>query len=124
MERPMKLISAISVALLLSASCAMAADDPFANLYTNTLVYTGTDGIVSKVQASKDGTWSSTSTDPKHPTSHGNWARLGGWLCSTNAATPKSRPWCRTATAHAVGDKWTEARPDKSVAQIELVAGR
>jgi len=124
MERLMKLISTISIALLLSASCAMAADDPFANLYTNTLVYTGTDGTVSKVLASKDGTWSSTSTDPKNPTSHGNWARLGGWLCSTNAATPKSRPWCRTAAAHAVGDKWSETRPDKSVAQIELVAGR
>ena len=65
----MKLLSTICVTLLLSSACAYAADDPFANLYTNTLVYTGTDGIVSKVQASKDGTWSSTSTDPKNPTS-------------------------------------------------------
>ena len=121
----MNLLSKISLALLLSTACAYAADDPFASLYTNTLVYTSSsDQTVSKVHPEKDGTWSSTSTDPKHPTSHGNWARLGGWLCSTNAETPKSRPWCRAATAHAVGDKWTETRPDKSVYQIELVAGR
>ena len=120
----MKLLCGISAALLLSGTIAYAADDPFANLYTNTLVYTAPDKTVSKVLPAKDGTWSSTSTDPKHPTSHGNWARLGGWLCSTNAATPKSKPWCRAAEAHAVGDKWSETRPDKSVYQIELVAGR
>ena len=120
----MNLLSKISAALLLSTAVAYAADDPFANLYTNTLVYTAPDKTVSKVLPAKDGTWSSTSTDPKNPTSHGNWARLGGWLCSTNAATPKNKPWCRAAVAHAVGDKWTETRPDKSVYQIELVAGR
>lgn len=121
----MKLLSKISLALLLSTACATAADDPFASLYSNTLVYTSSsDQTVSKVHPEKDGTWSSTSTDPKHPTSHGDWARLGGWLCSTNAETPKSKPWCRAATAHAIGDKWTETRPDKSVYQIELVAGR
>jgi len=120
----MNLLSKISLVLLLSTAAAAAAEDPFANYYTNTLVYTAPDKTVSKVHPEKDGTWTSTSTDPKNPANHGNWAGLGGWLCSTNAATPKSRPWCRTATAHAVGDKWSETRPDKSVAQIELVAGR
>lgn len=120
----MKLLSKISVALLLSTAFAYAADDPFASYYTNTLVYTSPDKIVAKVLPSKDGTWTATSTDPKNPTSHGNWARLGGWLCSNSAATPKSKPWCRKAEGHAVGDKWTEVQPDKSIEQIELVAGR
>ena len=120
----MNLLSKISVALLLSTACATAAEDPFASLYTNTLVYTSPDKTVSKVLPAKDGSWTATSTDPKNPTSHGNWARLGGWLCSTSAATPNTRPWCRKAVAHAVGDKWTEVRPDKTVAQIELVSGR
>jgi len=120
----MNLLSKISLALLLSTACAMAAEDPFASLYANTLVYTASDKTVSKVLPAKDGTWTSTSTDPKNPTSHGNWARLGGWLCSTNSERPKSKPWCRAAVAHAVGEKGTETAPDKTVYQIELVAGR
>lgn len=120
----MNLSCKVLAALLLSTAFAYAADDPFANLYTNTLVYTAPDKTVSKVHPEKDGTWTSTSTDPKNPTEHGNWARLGGWLCSTNAARPKNKPFCRAAVAHAIGDKWTEKFPDKTVYQIELVAGR
>ncbi len=115
-------LPALAVAALVVP--AAAAEDMFANLYANTLVYTFADKTVSKVFAAKDGTWTATSTDPKHPTNSGKWAVLDGWLCSTSAAAPKSKPWCRKAQAHKVGDSWTETGPDKSVAHITLVAGR
>ena len=120
----MNFAAKISVALLAATASAYAANDMFTNLYSNTLVYTFPDKTVSKVLASKDGTWTSTSTDTKHPTNSGQWANVGGWLCSTAESTPKSKPWCRKAKAHAIGDKWTEARPDGSVVQVTLVAGR
>jgi hypothetical protein len=114
--------SALTLAALIMP--ATAAPDMMANIYANTLVYTFPDKNVSKVLAAKDGTWTSTSTDPKNPTNSGNWAVLNGWLCSTSNLTPKTRPWCRKAAAHEIGDKWTEAWPDKTVTQVTLAAGR
>lgn len=113
-----------TLALAAFVAPTVAAEDIFAAVYSNTLVYTFADKTVSRVFAAKDGTWTATSTDPKYPTNSGKWANLNGWLCSTSAAMPKAKPWCRKAQAHKVGDSWTETQPDKSVAQITLVAGR
>jgi len=125
----MKFAAKLSLALLVSALLASSAAghgmvDPFSHLYANTLVYTLPDKTIAKVHAFPDGTWTSTSTNPSHPTNHGEWARLGDWLCSTSAAVPDAEPWCRKVEVHKVGDKWIEERPDKTIAQIELVAGR
>src|SRR5579872_6938944 len=120
----MNFAAKVSVALLAMTAISYAADDPFANFYSNTLVYTFPDQTVAKVLANKDGTWTATSTDPKHPTNTGKWARLGGWLCSTSASTPKAKPWCRKSGPHNVGDTWTDEQPDKTVVQVTLTAGR
>jgi len=120
----MNLAGKTFVALLVLTAPAIAADDMLANTYSNTLIYTFPDKTVSKVLAAKDGTWTATSTDPKHPTNSGHWTVLEGWLCSTAASRPKSKPWCRKAAARNVGDKWTEAQPDGKIVQVTLVAGR
>ena len=113
-----------ALALIAMTAASYAADDPFSKYYSNTLVYTNADKTVDKVYPEKDGTWKSTSTDTKQPTNSGKWARLDSWLCSTAMSAPKSKPWCRKAEGHNIGDKWTEVQPDKTTSEITLVAGR
>ncbi len=120
----MNFAAKVSVALLAMTAFAYAADDPYASFYSNTAVFTYPDQTVAKVFANKDGTWTSTSTDPKNPTGSGKWAVLGGWLCSTSAATPKAKPWCRKSGPHKMGDTWTDQVSNKTVAQVTLTAGR
>ena len=112
------------LAALLALTGAKAADDPLANLYSNTLISTSPTQVVSRVFINKDGTWSSTTSDSEHPRFNGMWARMGSWLCTTNAAMPDTQPRCRKEISHRMGEEWTDVLPDRTVMHIKLVAGR
>src|SRR5665213_3050908 len=87
-----KFLGTIAVALAAFTSVAYAADDPFANLYSNTLVYTTQKNVVIKVLVQKDGTWTSKSSDTKSDS--GGWATLGNYVCVSDAAMPEVKPAC------------------------------
>jgi hypothetical protein len=120
----MRLFGALAFAVIASASVAYAADDPFADLYANTLVYTSAKNVVIKVLVQKDGTWTSTSTDPKNKPGNGAWAVVGNYVCVSDAAMAKTKPNCDKIVSHAVGDKWTQKMMDGTSDQVTLVSGR
>ena len=117
----MKFIGTVAVALVALASVAYAADDPYSDLYSNTLVYTTPKNVEIKVFVQKDGTWTSTSSDAKSDS--GAWATLGHYVCVSDAAMPEAKPTCDEIVAHNVGDKWTQKNPDGTVDQVTLVSG-
>jgi hypothetical protein len=120
----MRIITASAVAFFALTAFAYAGDDPFAVYYSNTLVFTTAKGVVTKVWANKDRTWTSTSTDPKNPKASGDWVSIGNWTCVTDAAMPKQKPNCFETVVRKVGDKWSTTEEDKSVTQSTIVAGR
>ena len=117
----MKFAGTIVAALVACTSVAYAAEDMFADLYSNTLVYTTPKNIVIKVLVQKDGTWTSTSSDSKSDS--GAWATLGGFVCVSDAAMPRVKPSCDKAVARNIGDKWTQKDGDHTD-QVTLVSGR
>jgi len=88
------------------ALTAFAYADQFDVYYTNTLQFTTAKGVVIKVWANKDGSWTSTSTDPKNPKGSGNWVSIGNWTCVTDSAMPKQAPSCMATVVRKLGDKW------------------
>ncbi|HEY5047992.1 MAG TPA: hypothetical protein VII49_08250 [Rhizomicrobium sp.] len=118
----MRLFGAIAFAAVASASVAYAADDPFANLFSNTLVYTSPKHVVMKVLVQKDGTWTSTASDNK--TDNGAWATLGNYVCISDAAMPKAKPDCDKIKPRNIGDKWTQKMRNGTVDKVTLVSGR
>jgi hypothetical protein len=120
----MRIITASAVAFFALTAFAYAGDDPFAVYYSNTLVFTTAKGVVTKVWANKDRTWTSTSTDPKNPKASGDWVSIGNWTCVTDAAMPKQKPNCFETVVRKVGDRWSTTEEDKSVTQSTIVAGR
>jgi hypothetical protein len=118
----MKFLGTFAVAFVAFASVAYAADDPFANLYSNTLVYTTPKNVVIKVLVQKDGTWTSTSSDAKSDS--GAWATVGSYVCVSDTAMPKVKPNCDKIVGHNIGDKWTQTNPDHTVDHVTLVSGR
>jgi len=105
---------------------AIAADDPMAGFYGNTVDVTGpsfqatvhyradhtmdTSGMVAGKAFSTKGTWK---IDDK------------GQLCRTYDTTPPTmtNPFCTPATPRKVGDTWTATTPDGSARTITLKAG-
>lgn len=120
----MHLIPRAAIAFLALTASAWAGGDMYSVYYNNTLMYTTAKGVVIKVMANKDGSWTSTSSDPKNPKASGNWVNIGGWTCVIDASMPKDKPNCFEAVARKVGDKWTTTEADKSVTQVTIVAGR
>ena len=119
----MKLAGTTALAFLALGTFAYAADDPFADLYANTLVYTSPKNVATKVLVQKDGTW--TSTDSNGKSAHGSWATLGNYVCVYDATMPKTKPDCSTIVVHKVGDKWTEPGAKKgTVDHVTITAGR
>lgn len=119
----MKLLGVTTVAFFALTAFAYAAADPYADLYTNTLVYTSPDNLVTKVLVQKDGTWTSTASDGK--SDNGAWAALGNYTCVSDAAKPKSKPTCSKTLWHKVGDEWTVPGNKKgTVDQVTITSGR
>jgi hypothetical protein len=118
----MKLLGGAAVALLAFCASANAGDDPYAVYYTNTYVITSSKGVVTKVLAQKDGTWTSSASDGT--TGHGQWAGLGNYTCISDAAMPNQAPMCAPYVAHKVGDTWTTPGMGGTTDQNTITAGR
>ena len=110
-----------------SYSLALAADDPMASRYGNTLVIKGADGKeVIRLYYDQGGALSTKSADGK--TTKGVWKLDGDKICVTQtepAPPPEMKPQCTPFTgAHKVGDTWEVTRPDGTKLTATLQQGR
>ena len=119
----MRILGTTALALVALTTVAFAAGDPEADLYSNTLVVTSPDNVVTKILVQKDGTWTSTASDGT--STHGQWARLGKFSCVSDAAMAKAKPNCFKTVERHVGDKWTAPGAKKGIVdQLTITAGR
>lgn len=118
----MRLMFSVLVAFFAFTGFSLAADDPFANYYDNTVVVSNAQGERA-VHINKDGTYSQTLADGKSV--GGKWKIDGSEGCFTaDNAAPDAKPYCVAAEAHNVGDAWELTAPDGSKEQATLKAGR
>ncbi|HXC53687.1 MAG TPA: hypothetical protein VNU97_00170 [Rhizomicrobium sp.] len=105
----MRLILWGAAALALVSTAAVAADDPMANLYGNTVVVVDGKGLESHTNYNADHTFSGVA--PAYSYHYkGTWEMTAdGKLCRTfDPPVPGiTNPDCAAATSHAVGDKWS-----------------
>jgi YD repeat-containing protein len=120
----MKRILMGAAAFALSASLAVAADDPMAGRYGNTTTVTNAKGEVTKLHYNQDGTMAVVLPDGTKTT--GKWALKDGKLCVTADAGPqKGQEQCNPFSgAKKVGDTWEITMADGSKAKVALVAGQ
>jgi hypothetical protein len=98
------------------AGAAMAADDPLAGVYGNTVVVTDAKGAVTKIWINKDGTYKATGVDGQSGT--GKWSVKDNntKYCSTPdlpatapAGTPSPSESCSELKgSHKAGDTWQQ----------------
>lgn len=120
----MKRILMAAAALALSASLAMAADDPMASRVGNTTVVTNAKGEVTKLMYNKDGTVTIVQPDGAKVT--GKWAVKDGKLCITPDGGPmKGKEQCNAFDpSKKAGDSWEMTAADGSKVKIAIVAGQ
>ncbi len=120
----MKRILMAAAAVALSASLAMAADDPMANRYGNTTVVTNAKGEVTKLMYNKDGTVTVVNPDGSKAT--GKWAVKEGKLCITPDSGPMAgKEQCNPFDpSKKAGDSWEITTADGSKVKVALVAGQ
>lgn len=120
----MKRILMAVAAVAFSASLAMAADDPMASRYGNTVTVTNAKGEVTKLMYNKDGTMSVVQADGTKGT--GKWAMKDGKLCITADGGPMAgKEQCAPFTAgKKVGDTWEQTVADGSKVKVAIVAGQ
>ena len=124
----MKLILMGVAALALSTTFAIAADDPMASRYGNTVVAKGADGKeVGRTYYNADGSYTRKTADGKE--SKGTWKMDGGKVClaQTEPAPPAAMaaPVCVPFPgAKNVGDSWDVTLPDGTKLTASLVKGR
>jgi len=117
----MKLLGGAAVVALLAFGSAAQAD-PYAVFYANTLIVPSSKGVVTKIHADKDGTWTSASSDGT--TGHGQWASLGNYTCISDAAMAKQPPSCSPFVARKVGETWTSPGMGGTTDHYTLQSGR
>lgn len=118
----MRLFFSVLVALVAFTGAALAADDPFANYYDNTVTVANANGSRT-VLIDKDGTYTQKLADGS--TAGGKWKVDGANGCFTaDNAAPDAKPYCVPATSHAVGDTWDLTAPDGTAEKATLTAGR
>ena|ERR1700709_1844339 len=114
----MRLVLTSAVALALGICGALAADDPMAGTYGNTLVVIDGKGLESHTVYTADHNF--TGVAPAYSYHYqGTWeVTADGKLCRTfNPAPPGiTNPDCTSVTVHAVGDKWS--LPDGGTATL------
>jgi hypothetical protein len=122
----MKRILAGLVAAAFSVSMAMAADDPMASRYGNTVVAKGADGKeIGRTYYNADGTYERSTPAGK---SKGTWKMDGGKLCLTQ--TEPAPPAAQGTVClpfpgpKKVGDSWEVTLPDGAKATATLQQGR
>ena len=129
--RMLSIIGASAVIALGLATAAMAADDPVAAAYGNTVVVTNAKGEVSKTWYKADHTY--TSENGKGEKGQGTWklADNNTKFCvlpilPAGAPAPKEpiKELCAEFKgAHKVGDKWTQNDFDGKPITVEIKAG-
>ena len=121
----MRRIFGATFALALCVTPVLAADDPMAGFYGNTLVVTG-DGFQAHVHYRADHTLDMSGTASGQAFStKGTWTIDDkGQICRSYDKTPPTmtNPFCSPATPHKVGDSWSVTTPAGS-RSITLVAG-
>ncbi len=110
--------------MILGPASAMAADDPMANLYGNTIVSTG-GAVTIRTHYRADHTFDFTGSMMLiHRTFKGTWALDDkGTLCRTyiDGAPPETtNPQCTPFVPHKVGDVW---RSKDNARTLTLKAG-
>lgn len=107
---------ALLASVLLFASSALAADDPLAARYGNTMLSWDRDGTVSRLVLRPD-----HSFDVKRGSieTSGTWALKGGKLCLSYRALFISKDTCVSAAPHALGDVW-----GRDTRRVTLIKGR
>jgi hypothetical protein len=120
----MRRISIAVAALLLCGGAALAADDPMAGFYGNTVISTG-NGIESRTHFNADHTFDAKFTQGAQIfASKGTWTAAGGQVCRTYDPPPPgfTNPICIPAEPHKVGDHWT-VTAGGGTRDVTLVAG-
>jgi hypothetical protein len=122
----MRRIFGTALAVALGTVRALAADDPMAGFYGNTVVVAG-GGFEAHVHYRADHTldMSGTNSGQAFSTS-GTWKiDDNGQLCRSYDKTPPTlqNPLCSAATPHKVGDTWTITTLTGITRNISLVAG-
>lgn len=118
----MRLFFSVLVASVALTASALAAGDPFANFYDNTVVVSNAKGERS-VLINKDGTYTQKMSDGMSAT--GKWKIDGGQSCFTaDNPPPEAKPYCVAAEARNVGDSWELTAPDGTKEKATLKAGR
>jgi len=121
-----RILTAVAVAAF-SATLAMAADDPMASRYGNTVVAKGADGKeVGRTYYNADGTMSRKTADGKE--TKGTWKLEGDKVCITQtepAPPANTAPTCLPFPgAKNVGDSWDVTLPDGTKVSASLQKGR
>ena len=118
----MRIVFSVLVALMALGGVALAADDPFASYYENTVTVTNANGSRT-VLINKDGSYTQKLADGT--SADGTWKIDGDQGCFfTPDAAPDAKPYCVDATPHAVGDTWDLTAPDGTAEKATLSAGR
>lgn len=130
----MRKIALLGVGALVAvglAGAAMAADDPMAGAYGNTVVVTNAKGEASKLWIAKDGTFKGESAKGEKFT--GKWAlkENNTKYCATAdlpANAPKDTPAPKEACSefkgpHKAGDKWDQTDAAGEKVTVEIKAG-
>ena len=119
----MKRILAGLVAAAFSVSMAMAADDPMASRYSNTVVAKTADGKeAGRTYYNADGSF--TRKTPAGETK-GTWKLEGDKICVTQTAPAAAPAVCLPFPgAKIVGDSWEVTLPDGTKLTVTLQQGR
>src|SRR5262245_31483048 len=115
-----RILTAVAVAAL-SASLAMASDDPMANRYGNTVTATNAKGEVTKLMYAKGGGLTIVLPDGTKIT--GKWAIKDSKLCITADAGPmKGQEQCNPFDpSKKVGDSWEIPAADGTKTKVAIV---
>ena len=122
-----RMLAAIAFAAV-GFSVALAADDPMASRYGNTLVIKGADGKeVIRLYYDQGGALSTKTPDGK--TTKATWKMDGEKICvtQTDPAPPPEMPspQCTPFTgSHNVGESWDVTRPNGMKVTATLQQGR
>lgn len=116
-----------AAAFAVSAAIAVAAADPYAGYYGNTVSITGPSGKTDKAYVNPDKTWERKNADGSTMKGTYEVNADGKSACFTQTEPPPAadaKPVCFPVDARQAGDKW-ETKDDKgNVTKWEITAGR
>ena len=129
--RKIALLGASALIAVSLAGAVMAADDPMAGAYGNTVIVTNGKGESSKLWINKDGTY--TGETSKGEKFSGKWTlkENNSKYCSTPnlpANAPKETPAPKESCSefkggHKAGDKWEQKDANGEKITVEIKAG-